>query len=469
MMLAVVIAFTSVSFMTPIKAQAATTTLGNMAIGSIVRFNAGGLCEEYIVAHHGKPEASYSDSFNNATILVSRYPTPIEKVTINNSNGANGKPEEAYTFTLSHNAMSVDSNLCSGDDAAQGDPIITPVDTALNNYYYNSIDSSVRSLIKTVTIPKSSSGAVSADNSMTTKIFILNAQEVGGNGSTGTLSYYATNASAKRLAVTRIGDVGLGEYGSTTATHGVWLRGRSGLNSRRASQINSSGAVEWVDNYRYIDSDYRCHVPVEHSGESSNCFCAAFVLPDSTSVDTVSGYLCVTTPTTLGDYGLGATVKIEENGSLVDYVVIQQGKPAAMYDNSYASGTWLMRKYLSESLTYRLKTTTAPAPYNETNYQTGDPATTSSREPWYVQLTEALNSYATTLDPGIQSQMIEVSAPFRWSDGTTGNTNSWNNGQNKYTTKIFELSLMEAVYYDEDYYHDGTQGTGTTLKIFYNP
>ena len=45
----------------------------------------------------------------------------------------------------------------------------------------------------------------------------------------------------------------------------------------------------------------------------------------------------------LGNVTVGSIVKLKENGSPVDYLVVHQGKPSSLYDES-CNGTWLLRK-----------------------------------------------------------------------------------------------------------------------------
>lgn len=49
-----------------------------------------------------------------------------------------------------------------------------------------------------------------------------------------------------------------------------------------------------------------------------------------------------------GDINVGATVKINESGKPVDYLVVHQGLPGSMYDVS-CDGTWLLRKDLLDA------------------------------------------------------------------------------------------------------------------------
>lgn len=56
----------------------------------------------------------------------------------------------------------------------------------------------------------------------------------------------------------------------------------------------------------------------------------------------------ISTGTSAGDIDVGATVKINENGQPVDYLVVHQGLPSDIYDAS-CEGTWLLRKDIAEN------------------------------------------------------------------------------------------------------------------------
>lgn len=56
----------------------------------------------------------------------------------------------------------------------------------------------------------------------------------------------------------------------------------------------------------------------------------------------------ISTGTSAGDIDVGATVKINENGQPVDYLVVHQGLPSSMYDAS-CEGTWCLRKDIAEN------------------------------------------------------------------------------------------------------------------------
>ena len=64
-------------------------------------------------------------------------------------------------------------------------------------------------------------------------------------------------------------------------------------------------------------------------------------------------YICklispLSTGISAGDIDVGATVKINENGQPVDYLVVHQGLPSDIYDAS-CEGTWCLRKDIAEN------------------------------------------------------------------------------------------------------------------------
>lgn len=64
-------------------------------------------------------------------------------------------------------------------------------------------------------------------------------------------------------------------------------------------------------------------------------------------------YICklispLATGISAGDIDVGATVKINENGDPVDYLIVHQGLPSSMYD-SLCEGTWCLRKDIAEN------------------------------------------------------------------------------------------------------------------------
>ncbi len=50
---------------------------------------------------------------------------------------------------------------------------------------------------------------------------------------------------------------------------------------------------------------------------------------------------------TLGSKAVGSTIKLKVNGSARNFIVVHQGKPSSVYDDSCA-GTWLLMKDIYE-------------------------------------------------------------------------------------------------------------------------
>lgn len=46
---------------------------------------------------------------------------------------------------------------------------------------------------------------------------------------------------------------------------------------------------------------------------------------------------------TLSSKAIGSTIKLKVNGSAKDFIVVHQGKPSSVYDDS-CTGTWLLMK-----------------------------------------------------------------------------------------------------------------------------
>lgn len=69
----------------------------------------------------------------------------------------------------------------------------------------------------------------------------------------------------------------------------------------------------------------------------------------------------------LGAKAVGSTVKIKVNGTVKDFIIIHQGKPSSVYDDS-CNGTWLLMKDIYENASgiARTLTTTPTAPSTPT-------------------------------------------------------------------------------------------------------
>ena len=123
----------------------------------------------------------------------------------------------------------------------------------------------------------------------------------------------------------------------------------------------------------------------------------------------------------LGSVSVGDIVKINENGSPVDYLVIQQGNPdSSLYDGT-CDGTWLLRKDMySMTVTWDVS--------SSNNYEVSDIHT-------YINST-MFGLY----DDNIKSIITSVKIPHQKGGGSDGSIYS---GANGLSTKLFLLSAFE--------------------------
>lgn len=143
-------------------------TLGEQAVGSIVKLNVDGTPWNFIVVHQGLPGTKYDSSCSGTWLLM----------------------EDLYTTSKWH---SKSTNKYNGSD----------IHGYLNDTFVNLFESDINSKIKQVKIPYlsgSGSGGLSA------KVFLLSYTEVGFSGASNAvaegavLSYFNGVANSKRVA-----------------------------------------------------------------------------------------------------------------------------------------------------------------------------------------------------------------------------------------------------------------------------
>lgn len=127
----------------------------------------------------------------------------------------------------------------------------------------------------------------------------------------------------------------------------------------------------------------------------------------------------ISTGTSAGDIDVGATVKINENGQPVDYLIVNQGLPGDMYDAS-CDGTWVLRK------TIKGKTK-----WNSTN------TSPSSLEGSTIMQTMA--GYISDFDQNVQQAIKTVKIPYC----VGGSSNTIKSGSDGLQCKIFPISAYE--------------------------
>lgn len=127
----------------------------------------------------------------------------------------------------------------------------------------------------------------------------------------------------------------------------------------------------------------------------------------------------ISTGTSAGDIDVGATVKINENGQLVEHIVVHQGLPSDIYDSS-CEGTWCLRKDIAENRVWDSGNSNVLETSDIHAYLNGD---------W-------MNRY----DPDVEQAIKQVKIPYRQNGGSGGTDR---NGANGLSCKIFPLSGRE--------------------------
>lgn len=128
----------------------------------------------------------------------------------------------------------------------------------------------------------------------------------------------------------------------------------------------------------------------------------------------------------LSTKAVGSTVKLNVDGALKEFLVVHQGKPSSIYDNS-CNGTWLLMKDCYVSRAWHSS--------NVNKYESSDIHT-------YLN-----NTFLKLLDSNIQEAIKQVKLPYRQNGGSGGTDR---NGANGLPTKIFLLSGYEVGWTTSD-------------------
>lgn len=153
--------------------------------------------------------------------------------------------------------------------------------------------------------------------------------------------------------------------------------------------------------------------------------------------------------TTLGSKAVGSVVKIKENGTRVNYLVVHQGKPSSIYDES-CNGTWLLRQDIAEERIWDDD--------NKNTLETSDIHA-------YLNGTW-LNRYETDIKNAIK----QVKIPYRQNGGANGTDRT---GADGLSCKIFLVSGYEVGWttsISSDFPNDGAKlsyfesGNGSSAK-----
>ena len=125
---------------------------------------------------------------------------------------------------------------------------------------------------------------------------------------------------------------------------------------------------------------------------------------------------------TLSSKAIGSTIKLKVNGSAKDFIVVHQGKPSSVYDDS-CNGTWLLMKDIYENRAWHSSNTNDYA--NSTIHS-------------YLNST-----FLNLFESNIKNAIKQVKLPYRKGGGASTTVTSGSNGL---SAKIFLLSATETSF-----------------------
>lgn len=140
----------------------------------------------------------------------------------------------------------------------------------------------------------------------------------------------------------------------------------------------------------------------------------------------------------IGSLAVGSIVKIKVNGSSRNFIVVHQGKPSSVYDDSCA-GTWLLMQDIYERRQWDSSNTNDYA--NSTIHS-------------YLNST-----FLNLFESNIKNAIKQVKIPYRKGHGTSTTVTSGSNGL---SAKIFLLSTTETSFS----YSYMPRGEGAELAYF---
>ena len=140
----------------------------------------------------------------------------------------------------------------------------------------------------------------------------------------------------------------------------------------------------------------------------------------------------------LGSKAVGSIVKLKVNGTATEFIIVHQGKPSSLYDES-CNGTWLLMKDIYENRQWHNS--------NVNKYESSD-------------IHSYLNStFLNLFDSNIKGVIKQVKIPYRKNGGSDGTTQQ---GANGLPCKVFLLSAPE-IHYER---RNVDSGEGAALSYF---
>lgn len=129
--------------------------------------------------------------------------------------------------------------------------------------------------------------------------------------------------------------------------------------------------------------------------------------------------------TPVSNLSVGSIIQLNENGAPVDYIIVHQGKPSDMYDDS-CDGTWVLRKDIRSERAWDS---------SDNNYMNSD-------------IHSYLNgTFLNLFDDDIKNAIKQVKIPYQNGTGSGGSVAS---GANGLSCKIFLLSGYEVGFSTSD-------------------
>ena len=128
----------------------------------------------------------------------------------------------------------------------------------------------------------------------------------------------------------------------------------------------------------------------------------------------------------IGDIDVETEILLNENGTPISHIIVNQGKPGDMYDES-CKGTWCLRKDIAENRVWDSGNSNVLETSDIQVYLNGD---------W-------MNRY----DPDIAEAIKQVKIPYRQNGGPSGTDR---NGANGLSCKAFLLSVREVGWTTEN-------------------
>ena len=123
--------------------------------------------------------------------------------------------------------------------------------------------------------------------------------------------------------------------------------------------------------------------------------------------------------TLASDLEIGSTVKLKVDGTLKEFLIVHQGKPSSIYDDS-CDGTWLLMKDIYESRAWDSSTTAGNNDYENSDIHA------------YMN-----GTFFGLFDSNVQEVIKQVKIPYRKGTGSGGTDTSGSNGL---STKVFLFS-----------------------------